>query len=140
MSKKIIGALYVSVLGLFSFANSASAALFDIWRGTGTNGQTCNVSSRGCSLCDGLTVAINIVNDLTTFAVIATVGMVVYGAVRMMLSGGSEEMFKEAKGIITKAVIGLVIVLCSWLIINTLIHLILGRVDFPWNNVQCQNP
>jgi hypothetical protein len=49
-------------------------------------------------------------------------------------------MFKEAKGIITKAVIGLVIVLCSWLIINTLIHLILGRVDFPWNNVQCQNP
>jgi len=140
MSKKIIGALYVSVLGSFFFVKPASAALFDIWRGTGTNNQTCNVSPKGCSLCDGLTVAINIVNDLTTFAIVATVGMVVYGAVRMMLSGGSEEAFKEAKGTITKAVIGLVIVLCSWLIINTLIHLILGRVDFPWNNVRCQNP
>lgn len=137
MLKKLFGVVLLFIIGSFLFTNFASAAIFDIWAGTGSNGQTCNVSPKGCSLCDGLTVAINIVNGLTTFAIIATVGMVVYGAVRMMLSGGSEQMVKEARDTITKAIIGLVIVLCSWLIVNTVIHLMVGRVDFPWNNIQC---
>ena len=115
-----------------------SAALFDIWKGTGkSGGPTCNVAPGGCSLCDGLQVAINIVNDLTTLAIIITVGMIVYGAVRMMLSGGSETLVKEARGIITSAVIGLVIVLCGWLIVNTFIHILSGNIDFPWANIKC---
>ncbi len=138
MSQKILKATLFFGSGIFLFTHSASAAIFDIWAGTGkTDEPTCNIAPSGCSLCDGLRVAINLVNGLTTAAIVITVGMAVYGAIRMMLSGGSEQMVKEAKGIITSAVIGLVIVLCGWLIINTVIHIIAGRVDFPWANVQC---
>ena len=84
-----------------------------------------------------MTVAINLVNSLTTVALILAVGMIVYGAIRLMLSAGSEQMVKEAKGIFTSAVIGLVIVLCGWLIINTVIHVIAGQIDFPWAAVVC---
>ena len=131
----------VAALGYLFAANIAGAAstgpLFEIWKGTGGSGQTCNIAPGGCSLCDGLQVAVNIVNDLTAAAVIVTVGMIIYGAIRMMISGGSEEMFKNAKGVITSAVIGFIIVLCGWLIVNTLIHIVSGHPDFPWTHVQC---
>jgi hypothetical protein len=114
------------------------AAIFEIWKNTGEpGGPTCNVAAGGCSLCDGLQVAVNIVNDLTTLAIVVTVGMIVFGAIRLMLSGGSEQAVKGAKGTITSAVIGLVIVLCGWLIVNTFIHILSGNVDFPWANVTC---
>lgn len=117
-----------------------SAAIFDIWKNTGkAGGATCNIAPGGCSLCDGLQVAINVVNGLTTAAIVITTAMIIYGAVRLMLSGGSEQMVKDAKSTITSAVIGLIIVLCAWLIINTVIHIISGNVNFPWANIQCKN-
>jgi hypothetical protein len=138
MGKKTSKFSAIFAVGYLSFAGIASAAAFDIWAGTGKNGETCNVAAGGCSLCDGLQVAINVVNGITTLAVVITVGMTVYGAVRMMLSGGSEQMVKDAKGIITSAVIGFVIVLCGWLIVNTFIHIIApSGVDFPWATIKC---
>ncbi|MGC9610742.1 MAG: hypothetical protein ABSE68_00770 [Minisyncoccia bacterium] len=124
-------------LGCLFLVNSASAAGFDIWAGTGNGSQTCNVLPTGCSFCDAMKVAINLVNILTTAAVSITVAMIVYGAIRLMISGGSESMLGEAKKIITSAIIGFVIVLCGWLVINTVIHIIAGQVNFPWSNVQC---
>jgi hypothetical protein len=135
--KKFLQILTLAGSVLFIRTHSASAALFDIWRGTGKGGETCNVYPGGCSLCDGLKVAINIVNDLTAAAIIVTVGMVVFGSIRLMLSAGSEQAVRDARGTITSAVIGLVIVLCGWLIVNTLIHIISGNVNFPWAGIQC---
>ncbi len=137
MIKKVKKITVVFAAGYLLLTDFASAALFDIWAGTGKDGQTCNVLASGCSFCDGMKVAINLVNNLTAAAVVITTGMIIYGAIRMMISAGSETALKEAKGIITSAVIGLVIVLCGWLIVNTLIHFIAGQIDFPWANVQC---
>lgn len=155
MFKKIFGISLLFIVGSFVFMNLASAQTINIWKGayncreyvgdkcttyySGDN--TCNVSPGGCSLCNGLQVAVNIVNNLTTLAIAITVGMTVYGAIRLMLSGGSEEMVKNARGIITSAVIGLIVVLCGWLIINTFVHILADPSNpFPWNNVQCKNP
>lgn len=143
------------IISSFIFANLASAQTINIWEGaynckeidktTGkcanyySGDNTCNTTPGGCSLCNGMQVAINIVNNLTTLAIIAAVGMIAYGAIRMMLSGGSEEMVKNAKNTLTSAVIGLVVVLCGWVIVNTFIHIIADRPDFPWAAVQCKN-
>jgi hypothetical protein len=137
MTGKTIKIISIAAISYVLLTNFASAALFDIWAGTGSGSETCNVAPGGCSLCDAMKVAINIVNSLTTAAITITVAMTVYGAIRLMTSGGSEQMVKDARGIITSAVIGLVIVLCGWLIINTVIHIIAGQVDFPWSNIQC---
>lgn len=138
MKKKFHKIILLSGTFFLTSYGLASAKLFDIWVGTGTGNTTCNIAPAGCSFCDALKVAINIVNSATTAAIILTVGMMIYGAIRLMLAGGSEQMVKEAKGIFTSAVIGLIIVLCGWLIVNTFIHILSpSGVNFPWANVQC---
>ncbi len=134
MKKQITSILLTPVLFLMTFGVS-SAAFIDIWKGTSNGG--CNTSATGCSLCDGVKVVVNVINIMTEVAVILTVGMTVYGAIMLMISGGSEERVRKAKGIITSAVIGLVIVLVGWLVINTVLHLITGNINFPWADIQC---
>lgn len=153
MVQKIFAILLLFIVGSFVFANLASAQTINIWQGAyncqqynrdGTCGKlytgsdTCNTTAGGCSLCNGLQVAINVINEIETLAVVITVGMIIYGAVRLMLSGGSEQMVKEARGIITSAVIGFIIVLCGWVIINTFIHIISpSGINFPWASIKC---
>ena len=140
--KKILASLFfIPVLFLLTVsitsAQTSASGFLDIWKGTSNGG--CNTADAGCNTCDAVKVVINIINDLTTFAVIAAVGMTVYGAVVLMVSGGSEERVKQGKGIMVSAVTGLAIVLAGWLIINTVLHLLTGRVDFPWADIQCYN-
>ncbi len=136
MKKQIKFFLLTPVL-FFLTSNVSRAAFIDIWKGTSNGG--CNTSATGCSLCDGVKVAVNIINIMTELAVILTVGMTVYGAIMLMISGGSEERVRKGRGIITSAVIGLVIVLVGWLIINTVLHLLTGNINFPWADIQCYN-
>ncbi len=136
MKKQVRSFVLAPILFFMTFGVS-SAALIDIWKGT--SGGGCNKSAAGCSLCDGVKVAANIINTMTEVAIILAVGMTIYGAIMLMVSGGSEERVRKGKGIITSAVIGLVIVLAGWLIINTVLHLITGKVDFPWADIQCYN-
>ncbi len=139
--------LIVMVYGLSAipaFAGMPSIN-FNIWEGTGQGGTTCNESSYstggssvGCSVCDAVIVASNIVNNLAVpFGIIIAVVFIVYGAIRMMVSFGSESNFAAARGIITSALIGLAIILCGWIIVNTVFHLLTGRIDFPWAQIQC---
>ena len=140
--KKILTSLFfVPVLFLLTAsitsAQTTASGFLDIWKGTSNGG--CNAADAGCNLCDAVKVVVNIINDLTTFAILAAVGMTVYGAIVLMISGGSEERVKQGKKLIVSAVTGLVIVLAGWLIINTVLHLLTGRIDFPWSDIQCYN-
>lgn len=149
MKNVLAAALILSSL-LFVAAPAASAAMpninFNIWQGTGQGGQTCNATSYssstegavGCSVCDFVIVAGNIVNNIAVpFGIIAAVAFIVFGAIRMMLSFGSQSAFGDARKIMTSAVIGLVIILCGWLIVNTAFHILAGGINFPWAQIQC---
>ena len=70
-------------------------------------------------------------------AIPLTVLMIVYGALMMMFTSGSEDRVSKSKKIITSAIIGLVIALSAWILVNTLLHVLTGDVNFPWDNVQC---
>ncbi len=135
--KKRIANFFLAPLLFFMTFGTSSAAFIDIWKGT--SGGGCNKSATGCSLCDGVKVVVNSINILTELAVVLAVGMTVYGAIVLMISGGSEERVKKGRGSITSAIIGLIIVLAGWLIINTVLHLITGNIDFPWADIQCYN-
>lgn len=58
-----------------------------------------------------------------------TLLMFVYGGVMFLISGGSSEKVTKAKGILTAAVIGLIIVFSSYLIIKFVLGA-MGRDDF----------
>jgi hypothetical protein len=110
--------------------------VFNIWRGTGKGGETCNVGGP-CNLCDALIVVQNVVTLLFTLATPLAVGMIIYGAIRLMIAGGSKEQMSSAKKIITNAVLGLIIALSAWVIVNEVLHLLTGRLNYPWADITC---
>lgn len=77
------------------------------------------------SLCDLIQTAINIVYFGMTLAlfVIAPV-VIVIGAIMVMLAGANPEMLGKGKKAITGAVIGIVIVLCAYLVVSTVISVL----------------
>ena len=105
-----------------------------IWEGV-----TCNQTGKGpCTFCDMLKVASNLVDFLTRLALVAGVAAVVGGGFMMLISGGSEERFKKGKNLVTNAVIGIVIALTAWIIVNTLFHILTGDGNAIWSEIICE--
>ena len=80
-----------------------------------------------CTLCDLWHLASNIINFLSfNLAIPMAILLFVAAGVIFLISGGSEEKVALARSIFTNTVIGLVIIFCSWMLIDTLIKSIGG--------------
>ncbi len=135
--KSILPLLILFSVFYFLFSNNTMAQ--DIWKNTTQSGgmETCNNLKRGCNFCDAVKVTNNIINFLVEIAIPIGVGMMVYGGIRMMTNFGKEQNITAGKSIMTNAVIGITIALAAWAIINTILHLISGGTDWPWNKIEC---
>lgn len=132
----ILALLLLSVVFVPAFAGAQGTST-SIWAGAPCAGGG-NTPTDKCGLCDALIVASNIVQFLFQVAFPLTVGFIVYGAIRMMVSGASGEKIEEGKETIKNAILGLVIVLCSWLIVSEFLHLLSGNgVNIPWATITC---
>jgi len=151
--EKIILTLLITFFGFlfFAFILSASQASAqglvrcgDYFDETGTLRSGPGIS---CTLCDALAVIQNIINFLvgpTGIIYALAILMVAYGGFKYLISGGSEEKLREAKGIIRMAIVGVIIGLSSFLIVGTVINVI-GEGDsdqptgfpWPWNEIEC---
>lgn len=60
-------------------------------------------------------------------AIPVTVLAILYGAILLLTSGGSEQKVESGKKAITAAIVGLLIVLSSWIIVNTIISFLTGK-------------
>lgn len=94
--------------------------------GTGTN--LCENSP------DAGAIVKSALNVLLFVAFIAALVFLVVGGIRWILSGGDKEGTAKAKGTVTSALIGLAIVLASWLLINIILQFFgistgLGGID-----------
>ena len=113
--KIIISSLLL--IGLFSVNLALAGGLVPC----GGQGET------ECTLCHLWQLADNILDFVTLQLVfpIAALLFVAAGVV-FLISGGSDQKVTLAKKIFTNTVIGLIIVLCSWLLIDTLVSTIAG--------------
>lgn len=95
------------------------------------------------SLCDVINTFINIVYFVISIAlfIITPIAFLV-GAVMIMVAGANPEMLGSGKKVLTGTVIGLIIILCSYLIVNTvLLALNVTAVGgFNGNSVTCSAP
>jgi len=109
-----------------------------VWNGEKIGGYdvTCYETNTPCTACDALQVIINLTNfgSVIIFPIVTVIAM--YGSMQMLLSAGSEEHFRNGKKILISGVVGLTIILCAWLAINTIIHLIAGS-PFDWSSISC---
>lgn len=93
----------------------------------------------GCNFCHFVVLANNIIAWL--IGVLAVVfGVMVFAAgIGLVTSGGNPGKLEDAKKSLTNALIGLIIVLAAWLIIDTLLKATLqtGPNIAPWEQIQC---
>jgi hypothetical protein len=78
-------------------------------------------------------LAVNLFNFAISISFIIVVIMTLYGAMLLIVSGGSESRRETGKKAITSAIIGLIIVLAAWLVISTLIKtFVAGGETWAW--------
>lgn len=129
----------VFFIGFTVFAHSAFAVMEGIVPcGPGT-------SKSKCSICDLFQLIDNIIDFAvkTLVPVLATL-MIIVGAFILMTAGGSETQLSKGKDIIRATIVGIVIILISWLIIDTIMVSLTkfgeGGSDNkwgPWNEIKC---
>ncbi len=88
-----------------------------------------------CTLCDLWHLASNVINFISfNLAIPLATLLFVAAGVIFLISGGSEEKVGLARSIFTNTVIGLVIIFCSWMLIDTLLKTIAtGTFSGAWN-------
>lgn len=89
---------------------------------TGEQGKDVNT----CGLNELLQVVINIASLIVAATGTAALVMILYGGVLWIISAGSQEKIQQGKAAITAAVIGLAIVLTSWIVVNFIILALTG--------------
>jgi len=105
---------------------------------------TCNgpIAGNGlpaCNVCSLLQMISNVVRFIVLDITMPLAGLsFLIGGIMMVAAGGSEERFKKGKKVFVSTVVGILIVLGSWAIINTLITAFGPGVSGSWWDVQCR--
>jgi ABC-type enterochelin transport system permease subunit len=72
----------------------------------------------GLAKADPRVAVISLISLLMTFLGIIAIVIILYGGFVWMTAAGAEDRVSKAKKIITSGIIGLIVILSSWLIIN----------------------
>ncbi len=97
-------------------------------------------ASAPCTVCHFYKLLENIINFfLYTAASLATL-MATIIAFLFLFSGGSPQKITDAKSKLGLLVWGIIVVLGSWLLINTILNFVVNPQEFPlpWNKIQCK--
>ncbi len=91
----------------------------------------------GCRLCDVVTLANNIISFAIQMSIIIAVLSIVIVGFKSVVSG--ESGAHELQHTVTNIVIGIVIMLSGWLIVDTILKVLVGGRIGPWHSVECLN-
>lgn len=135
------GFLIAAILFLLLTASSALAAGLIPCGGQGES---------ACTICHLGILVINVTNFLIEkIAFPAAALLTLIGGLALITAGPSEQRLKFGKQVLTSTIIGLIIVLVSWLAVDTIIKILVGgfqnlSIDRfigtvgPWNDVPVQ--
>jgi len=93
-----------------------------------------------CGLCDLVTLSQNIINFLLMLTVPLSVGLFAWAGVLYFTSGGNPTNITRAHGIFRSVIIGFVIALSAWLVVQTILHSLVKKNFFltgTWNSLTC---
>jgi len=97
---------------------------------------------RECTACDLLVLIQNVINFVLKAAFIICIGLIIYGGFRWMFSFGNESNISSGQKVIMSAIFGLIIVLASWIIVNTILWLLSPKIEgvdikSTWFKLEC---
>jgi hypothetical protein len=90
-----------------------------------------------CNACTFTVMANGLIQYLFTILTLVVVLMIVYTGFKLVISQGDTGAWSKAKDMFTNVVIGFIIILSAWLIVDTLMKVLVGdNSDFgPWNSL-----
>jgi len=91
----------------------------------------------GCqSICDIATLAQNILNDGIFIAVFLAAILFAYAGLKLLVSPANPAQQGQAKTLFLNVLIGFLIILAAWLIIDTIMRVMVsGHAGLPWNKI-----
>jgi len=90
----------------------------------------------GCqSICDIALLAQNVLNTGIFIAVFLSAILFAYAGWKALTAGGNASEYGAAKAVFSNVLIGLVIILAGWLVIDTLMRTLMGSNLGPWNSI-----
>lgn len=100
------------------------------------------VDPNNCGTCEFVQLVNNVVQFIITAASLIAVGVFMYAGVLMVTSGGNVEAVNKAKSYFTNVVIGYVLILAGFLIVDVFLATILPSNSsiLNWREVQCIYP
>jgi len=110
--KKIITGLLMSLYSLVLAETAGAQGILSLVT------KACSTSGV-CSLCDLISVGIRFTQILLGLTGVAALAMFVYGGMLMITAYGNEKRVADGKNTIIAAVIGIVIILTAWILVNT---------------------
>ena len=92
-----------------------------------------------CRLCDLLVLANNIISFIMQMVLVLAGAFFAFGAIMMMIAGGSKERVDSGKESMILAVKGAALALASWVIVSTVFQFISGSASkWPWAEINCK--
>jgi hypothetical protein len=137
---KLLGAIVLAFLFFSLLPGYAEAGLVPC--GYDINGNGIFEEKEQCSLCDLFVLLNNIFTYFFTFILpVTATGLIAWGGFTLLTAGESKTKFEQAKNIITAAVVGLVIILASWIFLNMFLSSI-GVAEWTglgnWWKIECR--
>ena len=80
-----------------------------------------------CDFCYIVSMAKAIVDFLIVATILITIIVIVVAGIRLVISRGNEQAMEAAKQYLTNAVVGLILVLASWLVIDTVMKILVNQ-------------
>lgn len=95
-----------------------------------------------CGTCEFVSVFNNVIQFIVQISSLLAVIVFIYAGFLMVTSQGNEGQLSKAKGLFTNVVIGLVILLAAFLIVNVVLQGFLktGSPVYQWQTIECVYP
>ncbi len=91
---------------------------------------------QACNICNLADLAQNILNDAIFIAVFLSAFLFAWAGIKMLMAPASSSQVSSAKNLFNNVLIGFIIILAAWLVINTLMNIMVNRsVGLPWNSI-----
>lgn len=90
-----------------------------------------------CRFCHLFQLVKNIIDWLVRISFTLAIIFIVWGGFKIIFAGANPGLVSSGRQTIIRAVVGLVILLCAWLIVDTVLKVLTGGAWGPWNTINC---
>ncbi len=96
-----------------------------------------SASEKACKFCDLFVLIKNVIDFAFKIAMVLGTIFIIYGGFVILTAGGSPERVKSGRSAILAAIVGVIIALGAWLIIDTILKVLTDGTFGPWNKLPC---